>query len=257
MTTVPIERRLRERQAPDRRSPVMYQRWRRLLFLHWAWDPEVIGATLPDGLSVDCYDGAAYVGVVPFAMEGVRPRGLPAVPGLSDFRELNLRTYVVDAHGRPGVWFYSLDAENPIAVRLAQRLFHLPYRLARLEASVHADGRIAYRAERVGTDVRLDYAYRPEGSYREAEPGSLEFFLVERYRLFAHDERNDRLITGKIHHAPYAIQDAEVETYDPRLFQLDGFPTPSAEPRHVCYSPGVDVRIFRPNHVEPEGVETS
>jgi len=255
--TVPIDRRLRERQAPDPRSPVMYQRWRRLLFLHWACSPGQIQATLPDGLSVDCLHGAAYVGIVPFAMEGVRPRGLPAVPGLSDFRELNLRTYVVDAHGRPGVWFYSLDAESPVAVWLAKRLFHLPYRLARLAETVHADGHIAYHAERVGTDVGLDYAYHPKGGYREAEPGSLDFFLVERYRLFAHDTRQNRLITGKIHHPPYAIQDAEVETYDPRLFQLDGFPTPSNDPGHVCYSPGVDVRIFRPKVVEHEGVGTS
>lgn len=251
--TVPIERRLRERQAPDRRLPVMYQRWRRFLFLHWARNREEIQATLPDGLSVDCYDGAAYVGIVPFAMEGVRPRGLPAVPGLSDFRELNLRTYVVDAHGRPGVWFYSLDAENPVAVWLAQRLFHLPYRLARLNETVDSDGRIAYCSERVGTDVRLDYAYRPKGAYREAEPGSLDFFLVERYRLFAHNTRQNRLTTGKLHHPPYAIQDAEVETYDPALFEIDGFPKPSDEPDHVCYSPGVDVRVCRPRLVEQQG----
>ncbi|MFB6286780.1 MAG: YqjF family protein, partial [Candidatus Bipolaricaulia bacterium] len=231
------------------------QRWRRLLFLHWAWDPEVIGATLPDGLNVDGFQGSAYVGIVPFAMEGVRPRGLPVVPGLSDFRELNLRTYVVDARGRPGVWFYSLDAENPIAVWLAQRLFHLPYRVARLNETVDADGRIAYRSQRVGTDVRLDYAYVPKGARTQAEPGSLEFFLVERYRLFAHDDRNDRLITGKIHHAPYAIQDAEVETYDPRLFALDGLPMPSDAPDHVCYSPGVDVRVFRPQTVVAGGSE--
>jgi len=251
--TVPIESRLREREAPARQSPVMYQRWRRLLFLHWAWDPEIIGATLPDGLDVDCFQGSAYVGIVPFAMEGVRPRGLPAVPGLSDFRELNLRTYVVDAHGRPGVWFYSLDAENPVAVWLAQRLFHLPYRLAQLNETVDADGRISYRSQRSETDVRLDYAYIPKGAWTKAEPGSLAFFLVERYRLFAHDDRNGRLMTGKIHHAPHSIQDAEVETHDPRLFALDGFPTPSDGPAHVCYSPGVDVRVFRPQIVVAGG----
>ncbi len=251
--TVPLENRLRERERPAQRSPVMRQRWRRLLFLHWAWDPEVIQATLPDGLNVDCFQGVAYVGIVPFAMEGVRPRGLPALPRLSDFRELNLRTYVVDAHGRPGVWFYSLDAENPIAVWIAQRFFHLPYRVARLQETVEANGRITYRAERVGTETQLDYAYTPTGASQEAEPGSLEFFLVERYRLFAHDKRRNKLITGKIHHSPYAIQDAELQTYDPRLFQLDGLSTPLDEPAHVCYSPGVDVRVFRPQTVVAGG----
>ena len=115
-----------------KRGPVMYQRWYDLLFLHWAWDAAEIQATLPAGLTVDTFDGQAWLGVVPFAMSGVRPRGLPAVGGLSAFLELNLRTYVHAADGTPGVWFYSLDCEQRLAVMIARTLFGLPYRHARM-----------------------------------------------------------------------------------------------------------------------------
>jgi len=94
----------------------MYQRWRRLLFLHWDWDVAAVQATLPAGLTVDPWEGRAWLGVVPFRMEGVRPRFLPAMGGLSNFPELNVRTYVRDERGRAGVWFYSLDCAQPIAV---------------------------------------------------------------------------------------------------------------------------------------------
>ena len=108
----------------------MYQRWSHLLFLHWRWDPAAIQATLPDGLFVDTHENHAYLGVVPFWMDAVRPRFCPPVPGLSWFLELNLRTYVHAADGTPGVWFYSLDCNNPVAVHLARTLFSLPYKAA-------------------------------------------------------------------------------------------------------------------------------
>ena len=105
---LPIKNRLAEREKP-KLPTVMYQRWEELLFLHWPVEPQVVAEVLPPGLGVDTYKGKAWLGVVPFSMRGVRPRFLPAVPGLSSFPELNLRTYVVDKRGRPGVWFYSLD----------------------------------------------------------------------------------------------------------------------------------------------------
>ena len=108
---------------------MMHHAWRDLLFLHWRVDPERIQRTLPPGLTVDVFDGAAYVGIVPFFMCDIRPRGLPAMPGLSNFMELNVRTYVHDAQGTPGVWFYSLDCNSRLTVWGARRFFHLPYRL--------------------------------------------------------------------------------------------------------------------------------
>ncbi|HKK19376.1 MAG TPA: DUF2071 domain-containing protein, partial [Opitutales bacterium] len=129
---MPIEARLRERELPD--GPVvMYQRWSELLFLHWAVPTEVVQAGLPKGLNVDSFEGKAWIGVVPFEMSGVRPRGLPAVPWLSNFPELNLRTYVYDEQGRPGVWFYSLDTPNAVANWTARTFFHLNYRTAKMD----------------------------------------------------------------------------------------------------------------------------
>ncbi len=110
----------------------MYQRWQDLLFLHWSVDPSDVACTLPRGLSVDTFDDQAWIGVVPFQMTGVRPRFFPAVPGISNFPELNLRTYVVDDQGRPGVWFYSLDTPMPLPNWIARTFFHMYYRLARM-----------------------------------------------------------------------------------------------------------------------------
>jgi len=112
-------------------QPVMFQQWRDLLFLHWEYPAEAIQATLPAGLFVDTFAGKAYLGVVPFFMQKIRPRFLPAVPGISDFMELNLRTYVHDRAGVPGVWFYSLDANQWLAVQVARNFFHLPYEYAK------------------------------------------------------------------------------------------------------------------------------
>src|SRR5260370_520901 len=125
-----ITRQLMERQQPRRQSPVMFQRWLHLLFLHWPVSPEIVQMTLPKGLQVDTFEGNAWVGIVPFFMQGVRPAGFISFPGISNFLELNLRTYVRDANGRPGIWFYSLDANQPLAVCLARATFALPYEFA-------------------------------------------------------------------------------------------------------------------------------
>lgn len=162
----------------------MYQQWRDLLFLHWEYSAAAIQATLPDGLFVDCFDGRAYLGVVPFFMQGIRPRFLPAVPGISSFMELNLRTYVHDRAGVPGVWFYSLDANQWLAVKIARRFFHLPYEYAVMESSRNGAGRIHYQSVRASEPDparRCVFDYAADADLPVAAPGSLEFFLVEHY----------------------------------------------------------------------------
>lgn len=224
----------------------MYQRWEELLFLHWTVAPEVVQARLPEGLRVDTFDGAAWIGVVPFQMRRVRPRFLPAVPWLSNFPELNLRTYVVDAQGRPGVWFYSLDTPQLLANWIARRFFHLNYRTARMQVS-SGRGRADYRSALKlpsGWDAPQDFSWEREGTVREAEPGSLEFFLVERYRLFAYDSGLRQLYSGQVHHAPYPLQGAREAHYSKRLFSLSGLEEPVGEPVSVLCSGGVDVSVY-------------
>ena len=250
MTSPTTAQRLEERVRPAG-APVMRQRWAQLLFLHWAWDAAEIQRTLPAGLTVDLHEGRAWVGLVPFFMERVRPSGCPAVPGLSNFLELNVRTYVHDAQGRPGVWFYSLDANQWLAVKVARTFFHLPYEHAKMSAAVAletalAAGEVDYRARRVGTEKESRFVYRTvgESGAKLAAEGSLEFFLVERYRLFAHDTRSERLFSGKVHHAPYRIGAAEVPTWDDTMLRLAGFECGGRAPDHVCSARAVAVEVW-------------
>jgi uncharacterized protein len=227
-------------------SPVvMYQKWRDLLFLHWPLDAAQVQASLPPGLTVDCFAGQAWLGLVPFRMRAIRPRFLPAIPYFSNFLETNVRTYVRDAQGRPGVWFYSLDANRQLAVWAARRFFSLPYFSARMQCGFEADGWIDYRSARRQGGPPSRFRYRAQGPGRLAEIGSLEHFLIERYRLYARQARQQILLTGEVEHAPYPLHDAELNDFDPGLLALAGFPDVQGPPAHALFSPGVDVRVRR------------
>ena len=229
------------RQPSD--SVVMYQSWRELLFLHWEWDAQEVQRTLPPGLTVDLFDGRCFIGVVPFKMRSVRPRFLPAVGSLSNFLELNLRTYVYDSEGRPGVWFYSLDANQRTAVALARRLFSLPYHRAEMATTTDATGLVDYRSARTADRNSEDrFVYRPRGDERYAELGTLEYFLLERYLLFTNTRTGLR--SGQVHHTPYPFQDVAVEQWGEELFRLNDFTLPARTPDHALCSAGVDVSVY-------------
>lgn len=236
--------RLSARLRPAGR-PVMDQQWRDLLFLHWEYSPPAIQATLPDGLFVDTFAGKAYLGVVPFFMRNIRPRLFPSVPGVSSFMELNLRTYVHDRAGNPGVWFYSLDANQWLAVKIARRFFHLPYEHAAMKASRTSDGRIRYESRRLGAQAdgsSCVFEYAPGPELPAAVPGSLEFFLVERYRLYSQAPKGLR--SGHVFHPPYPLCRADVTAWDEHLLALGGFAPPHRPPDHCIMSPGVNVIVF-------------
>ena len=239
----PLQAALALRESPAR-ACVMYQSWERLLFLHWRVDPGSFQEALPPGLVVDTHDGEAWIGVVPFYMRNVRPRFLPTVPGISNFLELNVRTYVRDERGIPGVWFFSLDADSAIACTLGRLLFQLAYRDARMSASEVKDGWVDYTALRHGHDLAANYRYRGTGPKQSAEPGTLEFFLVERYLLYSYRPRSRRLYTGRVHHAPYQFQNAEVEAWSALPAAWNGIPFPQRSPDHSLFVDGIDVRIF-------------
>ena len=236
-------RQLLERQLPAGGRAIMYQCWKKLLFLHWRWDAGEIQKRLPIGLTIDCFDGSAWLGVVPFFMSEVRAAGFPPLPVISKFLELNLRTYARDESGRPGVWFFSLDANQPLAVWAARIGFGLPYRHAVMRAT-QVGGWTDYVSARSGHEPALNYRYRYKGAAEEPALGSLEFFLIERYRLFAF--RGGRLLTSRVHHAPYQVGRAEVDRYDSRLLELEGFDPPDRVPDHVCYADRVDVSVYLP-----------
>ncbi|MGH2345050.1 MAG: YqjF family protein, partial [Chloroflexota bacterium] len=190
---------------------IMRMEWHDLLFMHWPLPATLVRPLIPAALQLDTFDGWAWIGVVPFTMRGVRPRLAPTMPLLSAFCELNVRTYVTAEH-KPGVWFFSLDAANPLAVRAARLAFRLPYYDARMDSTRIGDD-VHYQSVRthrlVGPAV-LEVSYRPTGPAGAAPAGSLEHWLTARYCLYAAD-RHERAWRGDIDHAPWPLQAAEAE----------------------------------------------
>ncbi len=236
----------RETTRGQPQSPViMYQQWRNLLFLHWEYSADAIQATLPDGLFVDTFAGKAYLGIVPFFMRNIRPRFLPPVPGISNFLELNLRTYVFDRSGTPGIWFYSLDANQPLAVEIARRLFHLPYEHAKMHARKTNEATIQYESIRSSTRSqfrRSYFEYAPEKSLPSPGPDSLPYFLVERYRLYSSTPKG--LLRGSVYHKPYPLTLPKVNAWDENLLPMSGFRKTGRPPDHTLLSRGVDVCVY-------------
>ena len=240
MRTPTLKDRVAVAQHPGA-APVGRQRWSDLLFLHWEVDANAIQAKLPSGLTVDLHEGRALLGIVPFFMERIRPVYLPPLPWLSWFLELNVRTYVHDELGNPGVWFFSLDCNQPVAVQLARHFFHLPYFDAAMSAD-RTDDTVRYRSRRHDDAVVADYVWHKTAPVRTAEPGSLEFFLLERYALFA--QRGDgSLFTGRVQHSPYAFAEAEVSAWSAHPARLAGFDV-EGPPISALASAGVDVSVF-------------
>ncbi|MBU3665459.1 MAG: DUF2071 domain-containing protein [Chthoniobacterales bacterium] len=234
------EQREAARRSPGGRRPVMHQRWENLLFLHWTVDRDDIQRTLPRGLHADTFAGTGWIGVVPFAMRNVRPAGLPAAGSLSNFLELNVRTYVHDDDGVPGVWFYSLDCNQPLAVLAARTFFRLPYEHSTMRADFGPT--IDYHSTRRGTSAEAHYTWRPHGETRCATAGSLEFFLLERYHLYA--TRGPHLCRGTVAHAPYEFREAKIDRCSVLPAALAGFDALAPQPQHACHADGFDVRIF-------------
>jgi hypothetical protein len=243
-----------DRLAPTRRPddrPAGFQRWRTLAFFHWEVAVDAVAALLPAGLEVDTWEGRAYVGVVPFTMRDVSPWWSPSVPGVSNFHEVNVRTYV-HARGEPGVWFFSLEAASSIAVVAARTGWHLPYHRASMK--LEEQGReIHYTSQRRWPGPKpadLAVHYRVGESIGEAVPGTFEHFLAERYLLFA--TSGGVLQRGQVHHRPYPLHRADVIDLTETLVVACGLPQPSGPP-HALFSPGVDVDVFALRGVEPQG----
>ena len=237
------DRLLRARVRPTRR-PVMRQSWDDLFFLHWEYAAEAIQSRLPAGLTVDTFEGKAYVGVVGFRMNAVRPLGLPALPWLSYFNELNVRTYVRDASGEPGVWFFSLDCDRAPAVMIARAGFGLPYE----HAAMSFGPGLAQSCRRQGEQETARYAWSAASSPQIATPGSLEFHLAERYSFFS--VRGGRLVRGQVHHAPYELSSTDTAAWSDLPLRWDGFDVGGRPPdlAHCCQGVAIEAFSLVPAH---------
>jgi uncharacterized protein YqjF (DUF2071 family) len=223
----------------------MRQAWLHLTFLHWRFAADVVRPLVPANLELDPYDGAAWVGLVPFAIEGLTHPQMPEVPWLSNFLETNVRTYVLDRRGRQGVWFFSLDAARLAAVAGARASYSLPYFWASMK--LERDGAVVrYQSRRVG-------GTRPgcDVEVRVAEPipecSELDLFLTARYRLYA--ERRGRLLCAEIEHVPWPLQRAQVISLRQNLIQAAGLPAPEGEPL-VHFSEKIEVTVGWPRAIE-------
>jgi uncharacterized protein YqjF (DUF2071 family) len=217
-------------------------RWHDLLFLHWRIAPELLRARIPAGLELDTCDGSAWIAVVPFRMSNVRRRGMPGLPWISAFPELNVRTYVTTG-GRPGVWFFSLDAANPLAVRVARANFHLPYFDARMRCVANG-GAVEYASTRTqsdaaqAADLRAPPAefrarWKPAGPLFHARAGTLEHFLTARYCLYAQTP-DGRLLRGDVDHPRWPLRVAAAEITRDTMLAAHGLPAPAEAPLAHC-----------------------
>lgn len=229
------------------RRPVMEQAWRDVAFLHWRVEPGRVQAMLPDGLTVDTFEGSGWVGLIAFEMVGIRVPHLPAVPYLGTFPETNVRTYVRDADGRQGVWFHSLEASRLLPVWTARTSYALPYMWARMDIQ-RAHGALRYRSSRRWPAPRGAggvITMVPEG--RRTTPTPLDVFLTARWGLFT-TSRAGALRYAPVDHPEWHLHRAEVPHFRDHLVEAAGYP-PMHDPPHVLWSPGVDVRVGRPRGV--------
>lgn len=226
---------------------VMRPQWRDLLFLHWPVAPEILQKTLPPGLAIETFDGKAYVGLVPFQMENVRPRFVPDLGKMGRFYdafpELNVRTYVT-CGGVPGVWFHSLDCASFFATFAARLWFKLPYFKSHQRFWRARNGDFHFDSRRLfphPKPAHFSGRWRTEGEIAPAKPASLEEFLVERYVLYS--RKNGQLFRGRVAHAPYQIQSAQILKLRENCVAQAGIARPNSPP-HALFSRGVDVEVF-------------
>lgn len=241
-------REIAHRHSPlPRGSWVMFQRWHELLFAHWPVSADDLRLHLPPGLELDLFDGRAWLGIVPFRLSGVRLRGMPPLPGLSAFPELNVRTYVRRGDQR-GVWFISLDAASWPVVRVARNWYNLPYFEAEMELFEHG-GEITFRSRRTrrgGQPAEFRARYSPVGPVQGARPDTIEEFLTERYSLFAVDPRG--LMCSEIHHLAWPLQRARAEIAANTMAEASGLRL-EGPPAELHFAHQLDVLIWPPRRV--------
>ena len=221
--------------------PIMRQHWGKLLFMHWPIDVKLLRPLIPEHLAIDTFGGSAWIGVVPFTMWGIRASFLPPIPGTSAFHELNVRTYVT-FNGFPGVWFFSLDAANRLAVWGARKFYHLPYFNAQMSLD-QTGNTIRYssiRQDSRGAPAELKTAWSIGGPLPPTTPSSIESFLTERYCLYS--EQKGRIYRSEIHHQPWPLQKAEIASLNSTMIECHGLPTPEGDPLlHYCEELSVDI----------------
>lgn len=223
------------------------QSWCDLLFAHWPVSSADLRPYVPDALNIQEFEGTSWIGIVPFRMEGVMRRPFLDLPWISAFPELNVRLYV-EYQGKPGVWFLSLDATNPLAVWAAKKFFHLPYYRANIRLEKQGNAFTYYSTRREAKNVNFSAVYEPTSKPYQAESGSLEHWLTERYCLYAQNSKGD-LYRTEVHHVPWPLQKAEAEIITNNMLSPFDIQLPDVPPL-FHFSSRVDVVIWHPEKLE-------
>lgn len=225
---------------------VMRQTWHDLLFAHWPVARDRLRELVPSFLTIDTVDNQAWLGITPFRLSDVTVRGLPAVPWLSSFNEINVRTYVI-YNGVPGVFFFSLDANSIIAVEGATTLFHVPYFLADIQIEEDRN-QLAFRSRRKTPDAaEFRSTHQPAGPTFEADVDTLEYWLTERYCLYTMDSAA-KAYRVEIHHRRWPLQVAEGRIEVNTMAEVAGIRLPAIAPL-MHFSRRLDVLIWSPDEV--------
>lgn len=222
----------------------MAQTWHDLLFAHWPVEAAVLRKLVPEALALDTFGGQCWVAVTPFHMSGIHLRGLPPMPGLSRFPELNVRTYVT-FDDKPGVYFFSLDATNAAAVWSARTFYHLPYFISNMSVETREQW-VRYLCRRKGSNAEFHGRYRAIGAVQLRHEGSLESWLTERYCLYSVTEGN--IYRAEIHHEPWPLQDAEAEI-ETNTMAAAACIALSGRPTLLHFARKLDVLVWQPHRV--------
>ena len=232
----------------NRQSHIMNMRWDDLAFFHWPVPVVLLEQYIPSDLQLDTFAGQAWIGIVPFRMAGVHARGVPEVPGTNEFLELNVRTYVTNGT-RPGVWFFSLDCQNPLAVRGARGGFSLPYFDAKMQSLETTSGfdYSSTRTQRGAPAATFHAKYEPTGEVTPSTPGTLEHWLTERYCLYA-QRPSGQVIRGEILHQPWSLQACKVEILENTLCDALGLNL-TKEPALAHFAKRLEVQAWWPTNL--------
>ena len=255
MPEIDVAERVAATVAPD--QPVlMHQNWHHLLFLHWPVPAAELQRLVPPELTIDTFEGNAYIGLIPFTLTGVRPLMTPPLPWISNFHEVNVRTYVHHAGRDPGVWFFSLDASSSIAVAAARAAYKLPYFHSTIDFTASTDPMpkidfASHREDPQGTSpANSRIRYQPmEGIVTAAAPGTIEHFLIERYILYSTGD-DHQLYRARVHHQPYPVQRADLLELDETLIWAAGVKRSEALPLRQ-YAREVNVKVYPLERVTP------
>ena len=225
---------------------IMKQDWKNLLFLHWSIPVKTIRQHIPEELEIETYNNSAWIGIIPFQMRNLRPSFLFPIPPISNFTEINLRTYVKDKYNRKGVWFFSLDTQNPFGNWLAQSFFHLNYRFAQTEFSTTHTQSNTCKFSFPNTqypEQTLSWEHTEDTFMPSKSPESLECFLTERYRLFSYNHNKNTLLTGTLSHDRYRLNRPKLLKYSTDLFASNEIEFTNIHPESIlaCRETKVDV----------------